>query len=129
MGLPVVGAGSLGRALGWGFFGLIIGIAAGMTGGGQLWKGMLGGLIGGVVGGISDGDLCREQFPIFAGQGAGMIVLGACIGIFISLIVVLLARAWLEVKSGKLKGTEFILDKFMQGRGPSIFIGSDASEI
>ncbi len=30
------------------------------------------------------------------------------------------------MKSGKMKGTEFILDKFMKSRGPSIFIGSDA---
>ena len=28
--------------------------------------------------------------------------------------------------SGKLKGTEFILDKFMRTEGPSAFIGSDA---
>ena len=63
---------------------------------------------------------------LLLGKALGMILLGACIGIFASLIVVLLARAWLEVKSGKLKGTEFILDKFVKARGPSIFIGSDA---
>ncbi len=45
-------------------------------------------------------------------------------GAFISLIVVLLSRAWLEVKSGKLKGTEFMLDKFMRAKGPAIAIGS-----
>ena len=44
------GAGLLGRALGWGFFGLIIGMVSGLTGGGQLWKAALGGLIGGVSG-------------------------------------------------------------------------------
>ena len=47
-------------------------------------------------------------------------------GTFISLIVVLLSRAWLEVRTGKLKGTEFILDKFMHARGPAIAIGSSA---
>jgi predicted component of type VI protein secretion system len=46
------------------------------------------------------------------------------VGAFISLIVVLLSRAWLEVTSGKLKGTEFILDKFMRAGGPAIAIGS-----
>jgi pSer/pThr/pTyr-binding forkhead associated (FHA) protein len=39
---------------------------------------------------------------------------------------VLLSRAWLEVTSGKLKGAEFILDKFMSPNGPSAIIGSDA---
>jgi hypothetical protein len=50
--------------------------------------------------------------------------LGASVGAFISLIAVLLSRAWLEVKSGKLKGTEFMLDKFMNKGFPSIAIGS-----
>jgi len=40
------------------------------------------------------------------------------------LIAVLLSRAWLEVTSGKLKGTEFILDKFMKAGGPAVAIGS-----
>jgi hypothetical protein len=48
----VAGAGILGRAIGWGFFGLVIGLAAGITSGAQLWKGMLGGVMGGLVGGI-----------------------------------------------------------------------------
>jgi hypothetical protein len=120
------GAGLPGRALGWGFFGLIIGMVAGLTGGGQLWKAALGGLIGGVVGGILMETFAATLSDLLLGKALGMLVLGASIGIFTSLIVVLLARAWLEVKSGKLKGTEFILDKFIKARGPSIFIGSDA---
>ena len=120
------GAGLSGRALGWGFFGLIIGMVAGLTGGGQLWKAALGGLIGGVVGGILMETFAANLSDLLLGKALGMLVLGASIGIFTSLIVVLLARAWLEVKSGKLKGTEFILDKFIKARGPSIFIGSDA---
>lgn len=122
----IAGAGLLGRALGWGFFGLVIGLAAGMTGGTQLWKAMLGGLIGGVIGGAMMELSAANLSDLLLGKALGMILLGACIGIFTSLIVVLLARAWLEVKSGKLKGTEFILDKFIKARGPSIFIGSDA---
>lgn len=53
-------------------------------------------------------------------------LLGASVGALIALIVVLLSRAWLEVASGKLKGTEFILDKFMRERGPNAILGSDA---
>lgn len=120
------GAGLAGRALGWGFFGLVIGLAAGMTGGAQLWKAMLGGLVGGVIGGILLEITGLALTDLLVGKAIGMILLGACIGIFTSLIVILLARAWIEVKSGKLKGTEFILDKFIRARGPSIFIGSDA---
>ena len=60
------------------------------------------------------------------GKAVGLVLLGAAVGAFISLIIVLLSRAWLEVTSGKLKGTEFILDKFMQSKGPAIAIGSSA---
>src|SRR5512139_3485936 len=59
IGLPLsealfqlVGAGIFGRALGWGIFGMLLGLAEGIVGQTQVWKGMLGGAIGGVVGGI-----------------------------------------------------------------------------
>jgi pSer/pThr/pTyr-binding forkhead associated (FHA) protein len=50
--------------------------------------------------------------------------MGGSVGVFIALIVVLLCRAWLEVRSGKLQGTEYILDKFMTLKGPAAIIGS-----
>lgn len=53
-------------------------------------------------------------------------MLGAAVGVFIALIVYILTRAWLKVISGKLKGTEFILDKFLHANGPAAYIGSDA---
>ena len=37
-----------------------------------------------------------------------------------------LSKAWFEVRSGKLKGTEFILDKFLKSNGPSAIIGSSS---
>jgi len=131
IGLPLseflfqsVGAGTFGRALGWGVFGMLLGLAEGIVGKSQAWKGMLGGSIGGVVGGVLLESI-RDSFqnPL-TGKAAGLVLLGASVGAFISLIVVLLSRAWLEVKSGKLKGTEFILDKFMAKGFPSIAIGS-----
>jgi hypothetical protein len=133
IGLPLseylfqaVGAGTLGRVLGWGVFGMLLGLAEGVVGKSQAWKGMLGGLIGGVIGGV-----LLERAPDWlgnplSGKAAGLVLLGASVGAFISLIVVLLSRAWLEVASGKLKGTEFILDKFMKAGGPAIAIGSSA---
>jgi len=133
VGLPLsefffqtVGAGYLGRALGWALFGMLIGLAQGIFGKSQIWKGMLGGFIGGAVGGLLlEGVRGYLQNPL-AGKAFGLVLLGACVGAFISLVEVALGRAWLEVASGKLKGTEFILDKFMQAKGPSILIGSSA---
>lgn len=131
IGLPLseflfqsVGAGVVGRALGWGVFGLLIGLAEGMVGRTQAWKGMLGGFIGGAFGGILLESVHSWLKDPLTGKAAGLVLLGACVGAFISLIAVLLSRAWLEVKSGKLKGTEFMLDKFMSKGFPSIAIGS-----
>ncbi|MEW5827569.1 MAG: FHA domain-containing protein [Chloroflexota bacterium] len=131
LGLPLgefafqaVGAGLLGRVIGWGVFGLLIGAAEGVVGKSQVWKGMLGGLLGGAVGGLLL-ELARTRLQDhLTGKAAGLVLLGASVGAFISLIVVLLSRAWLEVTSGKLKGTEFILDKFMRAGGPAVAIGS-----
>jgi hypothetical protein len=133
IGLPLsewmfqtVGAGIAGRVLGWGLFGLMIGVSEGVFGRSQLWKGLLGGLLGGVIGGsLLEASRILLKDPL-VGKAIGLILLGAAVGAFISLIVVLLARAWLEVTSGKLKGTEFFLDKFMRAKGPAIAIGSSA---
>jgi hypothetical protein len=131
VGLPLgewlfqsLGAGILGRLLGWTFFGLLIGMAEGFGGRSQVWKGMLGGLLGGALGGLLLVALQTLLKTSLLGKAFGLVILGASIGAFISLVVVLLSRAWLEVKTGKLKGTEFILDKFMSLKGPSIAIGS-----
>jgi len=131
IGLPLseflfqaVGAGLLGRALGWAVFGLLLGLAEGVVGKSQVWKGMLGGLIGGALGGVLLESAHNWLKDPITGKAAGLVLLGASVGAFISLIVVLLSRAWLEVTSGKLKGTEFILDKFMRARGPAVAIGS-----
>jgi len=133
IGLPLseflfqsAGAGYFGRALGWGIFGLLIGLAEGVVGKTQVWKGMLGGLIGGALGGVLLEAVHNLLKDPLIGKASGLVLLGASVGAFISLIVVLLSRAWLEVISGKLKGTEFILDKFLHAGGPAIAIGSSA---
>ena len=88
---------------------------------------MLGGFIGGAIGGVLL-ELTLVQFRSDTrsglGNAVGLTLLGACVGAFISLIAVLLSKAWLEVKSGKLKGTEFMLDKFIAKGFPSVAIGS-----
>ncbi len=114
-----------GRVLGWGVFALLVGLSEGITGGSQMWKGAAGGLLGGLVGGLILFLLQSIAGTTALGKMIGLVILGASVGVFIALIVVLLSRAWLEVKSGKLKGTEFILDKFMPLHGPAAIIGSN----
>jgi hypothetical protein len=114
------------RAIGWGLFGLLIGLACGYSSGSQMWKGALGGLIGGFLGGMLLESARNWLTNPLLGKAAGMLMLGAAVGVFIAMIVFLLSRAWFKVTSGKLKGTEFILDKFMRAGGPSAIIGSDA---
>ncbi|MCW5876832.1 MAG: FHA domain-containing protein [Anaerolineales bacterium] len=133
IGLPLaeyafqfVGGESWARALGWAIFGLLIGIGLGITSSSQLWKPALGGLLGGAVGGLLL-ELARQRLsdPL-VGKAAGLGLLGAAVGAFIALVVLLLSKAWLEVVTGKMKGTEFVLDKFIRAGGPSAYIGSDA---
>jgi hypothetical protein len=120
----VVGAGGFGRALGWGLLGLFLGLAESVTGGTQRWKGALGGAIGGGLGGALLESLRLWGEDLTSGKATGLMLLGAIIGALIAMIVILLSRAWLEVASGKLKGTTFILDKFLSEGGPSAIIGS-----
>ena len=113
-----------GRPIGWGIFGLLTGLATGITGGAQLWKGGLGGLIGGLLGGV----LLEGARLMFAdalmGKAAGLVLLGLSVGVFIALIVFLFSRAWLEITTGKMRGMEFILDKFLGKEAPAAAIGS-----
>lgn len=118
-----VGAGVLGRALGWSLFGLLIGLAEGLVGRSEIWKPTVGGFIGGALGGALL-EMARVRLDLVTGKAVGLVLLGAAVGLFISLIAVALSRAWFEVTSGKLKGTEFILDKFMRAGGPAVAIGS-----
>ena len=131
LGLPLgellfqaAGGAALGRALGWGLFGLAIGLAEGATGRTQMWKGAVGGLAGGLIGGLLlESARGRLENPML-GKAVGLTLLGASTGAFVALISVLLSKAWLEVTSGKLKGAEFILDKFLHPGGPAAIVGS-----
>ncbi|HDD55689.1 MAG TPA: FHA domain-containing protein [Chloroflexi bacterium] len=131
IGLPIaeglflfLGGGILGRTIGWAVFGLLIGAAFAFTSGNEAWKPALGGAIGGLLGGFVL-ESVRGLFPDpLYGKAIGLTAMGASIGIFIALIVLLLSRAWFEVTSGKMEGSEFILDKFIKQNGPSAFIGS-----
>lgn len=112
------------RPLGWALFGLLTGLATGITGGAQMWKGGLGGLLGGLLGGGLLEVMRTMLNDTLTGKGVGLMLLGAAVGVFIALIVFFLSRVWFEVTSGKLRGMEFILDKFLPDNGPTAYIGS-----
>lgn len=114
------------RAIGWGIFGASIGAGVGLSSGSQAWKPALGGFIGGVAGGALL-ELARTRLadPL-TGKAVGLAALGAAVGAFIALIILILSRAWLEVVTGKMKGSEFILDKFLHANGPTAYVGSSA---
>jgi len=119
-----IGGQAWSRPIGWAIFGLLTGLATGVTGGAQIWKGGLGGLIGGALGGV----LLETARTMFAdprmGKAAGLMLLGLSVGVFIALIVFMLSRVWLEITNGKMRGMEFILDKFLSKESPSAAIGS-----
>ncbi len=119
------GGQAIGRVLGWAIFGALVGLADGITGGSQMWKGALGGFIGGAVGGALLELALARLSDALLGKVAGLVLLGAAVGAFTALIVVALSRAWLEVKSGKLQGTEFILDKFLGENAHAAILGSN----
>jgi len=119
-----IGGQTWSRPIGWAIFGLLTGLATGITGGAQLWKGGLGGLIGGALGGgLLEGARLAFADPLM-GKAAGLMLLGLAVGVFIALIVFMLSRVWLEVVSGKMKGMEYILDKFLSKSAQSAAIGS-----
>jgi len=132
IGLPIgefvfqiTGGEFFGRVLGWALFGALIGLSEGITRGTQMWKGAAGGVIGGFIGGVILIVLQSALGVTAFGKMLGLMILGSAVGAFIALIVILLSRAWIEIASGKLKGTEFILDKYLHEHGPAAIIGSN----
>lgn len=132
IGLPLaeavfqlIGGQAWARSLGWALFGALIGTGVGYSSGAQLWKPIVGGVLGGAAGGALL-ELVRARLadPLM-GKAIGLALLGAAVGVFIALIVLLLSRAWLEVVTGKMKGSEFVLDKFLHADGPSAYVGSN----
>ncbi|MEI8133019.1 MAG: FHA domain-containing protein [Leptolinea sp.] len=122
----VIGGYSWARPFGWGLFGLLTGAATAYKGGSQAWKGAIGGFAGGVLGGaMLEFSRANLSDPLL-GKAVGLILMGAAVGGCIALIVFTLSKAWFEVKSGKLKGMAFILDKFLQINGPTAIIGSSS---
>lgn len=132
IGLPLAelvfqatGGEMLGRVLGWTVFGMIIGLSEGVVGGTQMGKGGMGGAVGGAIGGVVLELANQMSDNLVVGKMVGLMLLGACVGAFMALIALLLSRAWIQVRSGKMKGVSFELDKFISARSAPVYIGSD----
>ncbi len=115
----------VGRSIGWAVFGAFLGAAEGVTR--RSWKGLrsaaLGGTIGGAIGGFMFDLVGLFTVLLFSSdalsRGVALIILGACIGLWIVLIERVLAPATLKVISGRFEGREFLLDK------PRLTLGSN----
>ncbi len=133
------------RAFGWVLTGLLIGasvgvfdvlarLARGEGASGAVRKvinGLIGGSVGGLIGAILYLMLLKalgwlfKRDDVLSSSAWGMVVLGACIGLFIGLAQVILKEAWVRVEAGFRPGRELILTKdvITIGRAESCDIG------
>jgi hypothetical protein len=122
------------RILGWLIFGALLGCSEGLTrkSATALRNAAVGGAIGGAVGGLAFEIIARALVPLGLSdafcRGLGLVILGACIGLWI----VILERALtavLVVRSGRFEGREIFLDRneMRLGRNDSleVYLGSD----
>ncbi len=106
--------GLIGRALSWGVLGFGIGAGLGLASWSRqgLLFGVLGGSIGGTLGGFSfEAMRLRMGDRYDLGQGVGIVLLGAGLGLSLSLVEQTLRRAWVRVVRGRQEGRDYSLTK------------------
>lgn len=106
--------GLIGRALSWGVLGLGIGVSQGLADRSRqrLVYGLLGGGLGGLIGGYLFEALrasLGQRYNNTLGQGVGIVILGAGLGLFLALVEQVLRRAWIQVVSGRQEGRLYLL--------------------
>lgn len=103
----------MGRALGWGVFGLGLGLAGGILAGSgrRTRQGMLGGFIGGVIGGAFFDPLSAGQTTAGFSRFVGFTMVGLCVGLFTALVEQLGRVAWLTHLTGSREGRQVLLHK------------------
>jgi hypothetical protein len=128
--------------IGWAIFGALVGCAEGVTRQSMigLRNAVIGGTIGGAVGGLalvvvlalagapSTGEEEIARHSGWFARMLGLVILGACIGLWIVLIERALS-AVLSVRSGRYEGREIYLDKeevrFGRNETLEVFLGGD----
>jgi hypothetical protein len=104
--------GLIGRAVSWSVLGLGIGISQGLAyrSRQRLVFCLIGGSLGGFLGGFLFEALrgrIGESSPM--GQGVGMVLLGAGLGLCLALVEQALRRAWVQVLNGRQEGRSYLL--------------------
>ncbi len=104
--------GLAGRAVSWAILGLGIGVSQGLAGRSRqrLAYGLIGGALGGSVGGFLFEAMRKGMGDRYdLGQGLGIVMLGAGLGLSLALVEQVLRRAWVQVLRGRQEGRAFLL--------------------
>ncbi len=110
--LGTLQGGLAGRAISWAILGLGIGASQGLAA--RSRQRLAYGLIGGTVGGSGGGFLFEairegmgDRYDL--GQGLGIVLLGAGLGLALALVEQVLRRAWVQVLRGRQEGRAYLL--------------------
>lgn len=121
--------GLLGRSIGWGFVGAIIGTSEGIANRAprKVSYGIIGGALGGLIGGALFEELTQLALSFVPASGTfdpqqlawmqsaagalGLVLVGAMIGSLIALVESVLVKAWFKVVRGKQEGKDFNIVK------------------
>lgn len=104
--------GLAGRAVSWAILGLGIGASQGLATGSRqrLAFGLIGGSVGGSVGGFLFEAMRRGMRGRYdLGQGLGIVLLGAGLGLALALVEQVLRRSWVQVLRGRQEGRSYLL--------------------
>jgi len=110
--LGVFQGGLLGRAVSWAILGLGIGASQGLASRStqRLAYGLIGGTIGGFLGGFLFEAMRKGMGNRYdLGQGVGIVMLGAGLGLSLALVEQALRRAWVQVLRGRQEGRAYLL--------------------
>ena len=114
----------------WSFLGAGIGVVPGITNKSNKLavNGLVGGLIGGYIGGFLFDPICEivRNSGTTGGlsRGVGFAILGLMIGVFTGLIENVAKDVWITMKSGPLRGKQFVIY-----HNPTIIGSSPKSDI
>ncbi len=112
--------GLVGRSVSWAILGLGLGLSQGLATRSRqrLAYGLIGGGLGGSVGGFLF-EAMREGMGdrYDLGQGVGIVLLGAGLGLALSLVEQVLRRAWVRVVKGRQEGRSYLLGGFRSALG------------
>jgi hypothetical protein len=112
--------GLVGRAVSWAILGIGIGVSQGLAN--RSRQRLIYGLIGGTIGGFAGGFLFEamrkgmgDRYDL--GQGIGIVLLGAGLGLSLALVEQVLRRAWVQVLRGRQEGRLYLLARTRSALG------------